>query len=145
LRRLGWHFTMEGGFWLAIRSTKIVPKRLSFSFPLVGKGQQCASRRRVHLKVHHGRINTIFGFCDEAVHLEVHPTIPRLSPPPPRTLWIGFGDLFGHTKPCFNCLLPVQSRQGPPCGLKPLTRLNWRALFRGGGRLFGAVKGSNGA
>jgi hypothetical protein len=40
---------------------------------------------------------------------------------------IGFGDPYDHAKPCFNCLLPVQPRQGPPCGLKPLTRLNWRA------------------
>jgi hypothetical protein len=38
--------------------------------------------------------------------------MPPPNPPPPRTLWIGFGDLFGHAKPCLYCLLPVQALSG---------------------------------
>ncbi len=36
--------------------------------------------------------------------------------------------------------MPVQAHQGPPSGLKPLTRLSWRALPAVARRLFGAVK-----
>jgi hypothetical protein len=36
--------------------------------------------------------------------------------------------------------MPVQTRQGPPCGLKPLTRLNWRPSTSVEARLFGDVK-----
>jgi hypothetical protein len=43
LRRLGWHLTMEGRFWLTIRSTKIVPKRLG------GVGRVSAFPRIVRL------------------------------------------------------------------------------------------------
>jgi hypothetical protein len=58
----------------------------------------------------------------------LHPTILRFSPPSPRTLGNGFGDLCGHAKPGFDCLLPVKARQGAfrYASLMPLTRLNWR-------------------
>jgi hypothetical protein len=75
----------------------------------------------------------------------MHPTIPRSPPPPPRTLGIGFAARCVHAKPCLDCEMPVQAHQGPPCGLKPLTRLNWRALPDVTRRLIGAVKRGSGA
>jgi hypothetical protein len=51
----------------------------------------------------------------------------------------GFGDLFGHAKPCLNCRLPVPARQGA-LRLRALTRLNQRAQSQKEARLFEAVK-----
>jgi hypothetical protein len=43
-------------------------------------------------------------------------------------LGIGFGDLFGHAKPCFDCFCQLKRCPGPRFALTPLTRLNWREL-----------------
>jgi hypothetical protein len=76
------------------------------------------------------------------VHLKVHPTIPRLSLPPPRTLGIGFAARCVHAKPCLDCL--CQSKRCPGtfrfAPLLPLTRLNWRPSYPSVRRLIGAVK-----
>jgi hypothetical protein len=52
---------------------------------------------------------------------------------------IGFGDLCGHAKPCFNCEMPVPTRQGT-LRLRPLTRWNWRVSLATARRLNNAVK-----
>jgi hypothetical protein len=40
--------------------------------------------------------------------------------------WNGFGDLYGHAKPCLDCQMPAQPPQGTfrCASLLPLTRLN---------------------
>jgi hypothetical protein len=55
--------------------------------------------------------------------------VPRSNSKTAKPLGIGFGDLCGHAKPCFDCLLPVKAHQGTfrCASLLPLTRLNWRA------------------
>jgi hypothetical protein len=52
---------------------------------------------------------------------------PR-SATPRKRLWTGFATHCVPAKPCFNCQVPVQSRQGTfrYASLLPLTRLNWR-------------------
>ncbi len=49
-----------------------------------------------------------------------------LTPTTAKTLWIGFGDLCGHAKPCFDCEGQFKRIKGRASHSLPLTRLNWQ-------------------